>query len=166
MRSPFGSIRPRPLRRSSTCGPVGPDDAGWRADLEVQAGRLGIAARVHWTGSLRGDAKWGAYYGAEAFVLPSHQENFGITVADALSCGTIPLISDKVNIAADVAADGAAFVEDCTATIEVNRQPDQRFCANPTKERAATRQRARAGYERRYSLANAAQAVYAALGLV
>ena len=60
---------------------------------------------------LRGDPKWGALYGAEAFILPSHQENFGIAVADALSCGAIPLISDKVNIASDVAADGAAIVE-------------------------------------------------------
>jgi glycosyltransferase involved in cell wall biosynthesis len=143
---------------------VGPDDAGWRADLEAQAARLGIAARVHWTGSLRGDAKWGAYYGAEAFVLPSHQENFGITVADALSCGTIPLISDKVNIAADVAADGAAFIED--DTVEGTVQLIERFCATSAEERAAMRLRARACYERRYSLANAAQAVYAALGLV
>lgn len=143
---------------------VGPDDAGWRADLEAQVARLGITARVHWTGSLRGDAKWGAYYGAEAFVLPSHQENFGITVADALSCGTIPLISDKVNIAADVADDGAAYVED--DTVEGTVRLIERFCASSSEERAAMRLRARECYERRYSLANAAQAVYAALGLV
>jgi glycosyltransferase involved in cell wall biosynthesis len=131
--------------------------------LEAQAARLGIAARVHWTGSLRGDAKWGAYYAAEAFILPSHQENFGITVADALSCGTIPLISDKVNIAPDVAADGAALVED--DTVEGTVRLIERFCATSSEERASMRLRARACYERRYSLANAAQAVYAALGL-
>jgi glycosyltransferase involved in cell wall biosynthesis len=143
---------------------VGPDDAGWRADLESQAVRLGIDRRVHWTGVLRGDAKWGAFYGTEAFVLPSHQENFGITVADALSCGTIPLISDKVNIAADVEADGAAFVED--DTVDGTVRLIERFCASSPEERTAMRLSARACYERRYSLANAAQAVYAALGLV
>ena len=31
---------------------------------------------------------------AEAFVLPSHQENFGIAVAEALACGTTPLVTD------------------------------------------------------------------------
>lgn len=143
---------------------AGPDQTGWQADLEAQATRLGIANRIHWTGVLRGDAKWGAFYAAEAFVLPSHQENFGITVADALACGTIPLISDKVNIAADVAQDGAAFVE--TDTVEGTVKLIERFSALSDEDRSAMRKRARACYERRYSLANAAQAVYAALGLV
>ena len=42
---------------------------------------------------LSGDLKWGAYLGAEAFVLPSHSENFGIVVAEALACGLPTLIS-------------------------------------------------------------------------
>lgn len=49
-------------------------------------------------GMLTGDAKWGAIYGCEAFILPSHQENFGIAVAEALACGKPVLISDQVNI--------------------------------------------------------------------
>jgi glycosyltransferase involved in cell wall biosynthesis len=36
---------------------------------------------------LSGDLKWGAFHAAEAFVLPSHQENFGIAVAEAMACG-------------------------------------------------------------------------------
>jgi glycosyltransferase involved in cell wall biosynthesis len=47
---------------------------------------------------LTGDAKWGAFYGCDAFVLPSHQENFGIAVVEALACGKPVLITDKVNI--------------------------------------------------------------------
>ncbi len=47
---------------------------------------------------LSGDAKWGAFYESEAFVLPSHQENFGIAVVEALACNTPVLISNKVNI--------------------------------------------------------------------
>ena len=47
---------------------------------------------------LNGDAKWGAFYESEIFVLPSHQENFGIAVVEALACKTPVLISDKVNI--------------------------------------------------------------------
>ncbi len=142
---------------------AGPDDAGTLARLEAQAAQLGIANRVHWTGILRGDVKWGAFYCAEAFVLPSHQENFGIAVADALACGTIPLISDKVNIAGDVAEDGAAFVEQ--DTVDGTVRLIERFLAASQEERTAMRKRARDCYERRYSLGNAAQAVYRALGL-
>jgi glycosyltransferase involved in cell wall biosynthesis len=54
--------------------------------------------RIHASGMLEGDAKWGAFYGCEAFVLPSHQENFGISVVEALACDKIVLISNKVNI--------------------------------------------------------------------
>ena len=57
--------------------------------------RLGVSDRVTWPGMLRGDMKWGAFYAAEAFILPSHQENFGIAVAEALGCGRPVLISDK-----------------------------------------------------------------------
>jgi glycosyltransferase involved in cell wall biosynthesis len=60
---------------------------------------------------LTGDAKWGAFYGAEAFILPSHQENFGVALAEALACGKPVLLADKVNIAKDLAEDGAGLME-------------------------------------------------------
>jgi len=142
---------------------VGPDDAGWLKQLQAQAERLGIQKRVHWTGALRGNAKWGAFYGAEAFVLPSHQENFGIAVADALACATIPLMSDKVNIASDVETDGAALIE--TDTVEGTIRLLERFMALTPAERTVMRKNARACYENRYALKNAAQEVYRALGL-
>ncbi len=142
---------------------VGPDDVGWASELRAQASRLGIVERVHWTGTLRGDAKWGAFYGAEAFILPSHQENFGIAVADALSCGTIALISDKVNIAQDVSSDRAALVE--PDTLQGTEALIARFNALSKEDRDAMRSHAKRCYERRYSLQDAAQAVYGALGL-
>lgn len=89
---------------------AGPDATGWRPELETLAERRGVAARIHWTGPLYGDAKWGALYGANAFVLPSHQENFGIAVAEALGCGTPVLISDKVDIWREIETVGAGLV--------------------------------------------------------
>jgi glycosyltransferase involved in cell wall biosynthesis len=142
---------------------AGPDEVGWEPELRAQAKHLGIEDRVHWTGAVRGDAKWGAFYGAEAFILPSHQENFGITVTDALACGTIPLISDKINIARDVEADAAAIVE--TDTREGTTRLIERFLALFAAERDTMRRKAKLCYEHRYALNNAAQEVYKALGL-
>ncbi len=142
---------------------AGPAESGWLAELQALATRLGVAERLHWTGMLSGEAKWGAFYGAEAFVLPSHQENFGIAVADALACGTIPLISDQVNIAADVAGDEAGLVE--PDTLDGTRRLIERFQALSQPERDQMRQRGLACYQRRYALANAAPEVYRAMGL-
>jgi glycosyltransferase involved in cell wall biosynthesis len=94
---------------------AGPDQVGWQAELAARAAALGIGERIVWTGMLAGDAKWGAYRAAEAFVLPSHQENFGIVVAEALACSVPVLISDKVNIWREIAAAQAGLVRDDTA---------------------------------------------------
>jgi glycosyltransferase involved in cell wall biosynthesis len=67
---------------------------------------------IHMVGMLEGGAKWGALYGCEAFILPSHQENFGIAVVEALGCGRPVLISDKVNIWREIVDDGAGLVEE------------------------------------------------------
>lgn len=66
---------------------------------------------IHFTGMLQGDAKWGAFYGCEAFILPSHQENFGIAVVEALACGKPVLISDKVNIWREIETTRGGVVE-------------------------------------------------------
>ncbi len=89
---------------------AGPDQTGWAAALQALAADEGIADRIAWPGMLRGDMKWGAFYTAEAFVLPSHQENFGIAVAEALGCGLPALISDKVNIWREVESSRAGLV--------------------------------------------------------
>jgi glycosyltransferase involved in cell wall biosynthesis len=69
------------------------------------------SAPLHAVGMLSGAAKWGALYGCEAFVLPSHQENFGIAVVEALACGKPVLISDQVNIWREIVEDRAGLVE-------------------------------------------------------
>ena len=73
---------------------------------------------VYFPGMLQGAQKWGAFYHAEAFVLPSHQENFGIAVAEALACAVPVLISDQVNIWREIEAGkaGVVFKDTCNAT--------------------------------------------------
>jgi glycosyltransferase involved in cell wall biosynthesis len=90
---------------------AGPDAANWQLSLHAIAERAGAGDRVHWPGMLRGDAKWGAFAACEAFILPSHQENFGIAVVEALASVRPVLLSNQINIAADIAADGCGLVE-------------------------------------------------------
>ncbi len=86
--------------------------------IETEYGRRHIqqlaskSSDIRFVGMLTGDAKWGAFYGCEAFVLPSHQENFGIAVAEALACGKPVLISNQVNIWKEIADSGAGLVAD------------------------------------------------------
>jgi glycosyltransferase involved in cell wall biosynthesis len=77
---------------------AGPSCACIQSELEAQTRSLGISGHVHWSGMLLGDAKWGAYRSASAFILPSHHENFGIVIAEALACGIPVLTTNKVNI--------------------------------------------------------------------
>ncbi|WP_439697140.1 glycosyltransferase [Mucilaginibacter sp. AW1-7] len=71
---------------------------------------------VYFPGMLTGEAKWGAFYGCEAFVLPSHQENFGIAVVEALTCNKPVLISNQVNIWRELCEAGGALVADDNKT--------------------------------------------------
>ena len=76
--------------------------------------KLAKGLPVYFPGMLQGDAKWGAFYGCEAFVLTSHQENFGIAVVEAMACGKPVLISNQINIWREIAAGGGGLVEDDT----------------------------------------------------
>lgn len=53
---------------------------------------------IIFSGMLTGESKWGAFYCCDAFILPSHQENFGIAIVEALACEKTVLITDKINI--------------------------------------------------------------------
>ena len=100
---------------------AGPDQTGWKQQLVAQSERLGVADRITWTGMLSGNIKWGAYRAADVFVLPSHQENFGIVVAEALACGLPTLISKRVNIWREIEAEEAGIVanDDLNGTIDM-----------------------------------------------
>ena len=96
---------------------AGPDEGdGFRKHLEALAARMGLNGGVLFTGPLYGDAKWAAYRDADVFVLPSQNENFGNTAAEAVACGTPVLVTDRCGIAPIV--DGRAGIvvpHDCAA---------------------------------------------------
>lgn len=94
---------------------AGPDDHAFGREMKALVASLGISERVTWTGMVSGDMKWGAFHASDAFVLTSHQENFGIAVVEALACGVPVLISNQVNIWREIQQAHAGFVEsdDC-----------------------------------------------------
>jgi glycosyltransferase involved in cell wall biosynthesis len=91
---------------------AGPADSEYAAELEDSIRKEQLEKSVYWTGMVLGDQKWGAFQASEVFVLPSHQENFGIAVAESLSAGTPVLISHEVNISPEIARDGAGLVDE------------------------------------------------------
>jgi glycosyltransferase involved in cell wall biosynthesis len=106
-----------------------------------------FSTKIHFVGMLAGDAKWGALEGCESLIHPSHQENFGISVAEALGCGRPVLISDKVNIhgavleaeAGLVARDDRAGVRDLL-TAWVDLSPEKRAVMGASAERLFLRE--------------------------
>lgn len=127
---------------------AGPDQIGLQKSLAERAAVLGIADRIHWPGMVTGDAKWGAFYEAEAFVLPSHAENFGFVVAEALACGTPVLITDKVNIWHAVKNDGGGIV--ATDTIKSISRMLESFMAMPPEIRETMRREALSCYDKNF----------------
>lgn len=113
-------------------------------ELQSLAKKLGVSERIHWPGMLKGDVKWGALRSAKASILPSHQENFGVTLAESLASETPVLISDKVNIWREVQSANAGLVE--PDTLEGTRNLMRRFTALSDAERAQMARNARAGF--------------------
>jgi glycosyltransferase involved in cell wall biosynthesis len=140
---------------------AGPDQEGLVAALQARAQALGIGERIHWPDMLRGDAKWGAFRGADAFVLPSHQENFGIVVAEALGCGTPVLITDKVNIWREVEAGQAGLVE--TDDIAGVEKLLVRWIETPAADRQAMAARARSVFMKDFDVNHIGPALVAHL---
>jgi glycosyltransferase involved in cell wall biosynthesis len=119
------------------------------------------ASSVSFPGMLTGDLKWGMLQLAEAFVLPSHQENFGIAVAEALACGTPVLISNKVNIWREIEQDGAGLVDEddepgTTRLLE-------KWLALSDEGKEAMRETARRSFQARFEVKRAAESLIQAI---
>lgn len=118
--------------------------------LNFTAERPALKANVRFTGMLTGVHKWAALYGCEAFILPSHQENFGIAVVEALACGKPVLISNQVNINTEILQEKAAIISDDTiaGTFEMLNQ----WMSTNQIERDKMRDRARICFKRHFEI--------------
>lgn len=136
---------------------AGPDPGKRRERLEPLAAAVGCLDRIHWPGMLRGDAKWGAFAACEAFVLPSHQENFGVAAVEALASGRPVLLTRAVNIARELSDDGCALVE--PDTLDGVTRLVARWLALSPAERDGMAARAHETFARRYDMRRNAPAI-------
>lgn len=118
---------------------------------------------VFFTGMLSGDAKWGALYGCEAFILPSHQENFGIAVVEALACSKPVLISKQVNIWQEIAVDGGGLIADDSQEGIYNML--ETWLQKSAEEKNYFGREARGTFERKFSIAPAAKQFFAGINI-
>ncbi len=94
---------------------VGPDDEGLAPRLRALAASERVADRVVFTGMLTGDDRRAALAAADVWALPSHTENFGVAVVEAMAAGRAVVISPEVNLAPEAEAAGAALVRPRTS---------------------------------------------------
>ncbi len=73
---------------------AGPDEGGHQTELERMIDRMGLQGSIVFSGAYDDDAKWRVYRTADAFVLPTRTENFGIVIAEALACETPVLTTE------------------------------------------------------------------------
>jgi glycosyltransferase involved in cell wall biosynthesis len=128
---------------------AGPEESGGiQAELSQIASQLGVRAKVRFVGPVFGVSKWAAYRDADVFVLPSQNENFGNTAAEAVAAGTPVIVTERCGIA-PLLADEAGLVVPHETTALANAL--ERILGNPElRERllaGCSRVTARLGWE-------------------
>ena len=101
---------------------------------------------------LEGDLKWGAFYTADFYCLPSHAENFGIVVAEALGCGALISISNKVNIYEEIEKAKAGIISNDTKKDTVRALKE--LLKLNEEEKIIMRKNARELFDREFNLLN------------
>jgi glycosyltransferase involved in cell wall biosynthesis len=140
---------------------AGPADHAYGQDMQALCKRLQLDDITVWAGMVQGDLKWGAFRGAEAFILPSHQENFGIAVAEALACGVPVLISNQVNIWREIEQAGAGLVEE--DTVEGTERLIEAWLDTPTHQWKTMTGRAEPCFLQNFDIEHTAQTLVQAI---
>jgi glycosyltransferase involved in cell wall biosynthesis len=120
-----------------------------------------LKSNIFFPGMLDGDSKWGAFYGSEAFILPSHQENFGIAVVEALACGKPVLISNQVNINIEILRAQAGIVEEDTT--KGTYQMLTKWLAKSEVQRLEMQQKSKACFKEYFEINSAIQKLIKAI---
>jgi glycosyltransferase involved in cell wall biosynthesis len=91
---------------------VGDGEVHYTRHLRQLVSALSLDDHVLFAGRLDGELKWASFAAAELFLLPSRQENFAVTVAEAMQMSVPVIVTDKVNTWPYVKEAGAGLVLD------------------------------------------------------
>ena len=130
-------------------------DSGHAAKLQSLAAAIS-SDRLTWTGMLEGDLKWSAFRAAEVFLLPSHTENFGFALIEALACGVPVLSTRKVHPWREIESDGAGWFGEDTAASTLALM--ERWNLTSPETRRVIGCAARACFQKRYTAEIASRA--------
>ncbi|WP_226998965.1 glycosyltransferase [Flavisolibacter tropicus] len=109
---------------------------------------------IYFPDMLVDEEKWGAIYGCEAFILPSHQENFGIAVVEALSCGKPVLISNQINIWKEIQELRCGIIK--PDTLDGVKELFSSWLCLSHEEKKYMNEKARLAYEHKFSIGSVA----------
>lgn len=139
------------------------DFDGYTDSLKAQCDRLGISTTVEFPGQRFGEDLLGEYADASALILPSHNENFGAVVIDALAWG-MPVITSTGTPWQEVAKFGCGWWVDNTSQELAEALKD--LIALSDEERCMMGEKGRRYVEGRYtwqSVARELKGVYESL---
>jgi glycosyltransferase involved in cell wall biosynthesis len=111
--------------------------------------------QIHFLGMVKGEKKWSLLYRSDVFILPSHQENFGIAIVEALACGKVVLITDKVNIYKEIIDGEAGFAD--VDTLDGVKRILKSYYTLPKDVKESKSQNALKLYEKLFSIKQAAE---------
>ena len=109
------------------------------AKLKLMVAAANAFEEVLFPGWLEGKEKEAALDNASLLALPSHHENFGLCVMEALACGVPVLVSPQVNLAAEIELAGAGWV------VEIEKEALQAVLASALSSEGERSRRGTAG---------------------
>ncbi len=126
---------------------AGPDEQGMEVKLKEMAKALRIEDRVRFAGAVFGEEKWAAYQDADVFVLPSQNENFGNTAAEAAAAGTPVIVTENCGVAPLLAKAGRIVAHEEGALVRALDELLQNETLRVQMAREAARAAEKIGWE-------------------
>ena len=89
----------------------------YEAQLREQVRRLGLGDVVAFLGLVTGAQKISLYQAADVYVLPTHQENFGLVLVEALAAGTPVVTTRGTDIWREIQSAGGTIADNTPAAM-------------------------------------------------
>lgn len=136
---------------------AGPDDGGHTGEVRRLIGQLGLSKHVSLIGPVDDTEKWAWYQGSDLFILPTHSENFGVVVSEALLAGT-PVVTTMGAPWRELQTHRCGWWVEPTEPAITNALRQALACSDD--QRSAMGTRGRALVESRYAWPAIAEALY------